>query len=72
MKAYKVTWQTFSMSVGPLGLSTNSVTISNKNEYFITQEAALKFIEIKDNAIRELALNMGQIQMPCLYEVELK
>lgn len=73
MKAYKVTWQTLKNSTNYLAMTVGNIeTIAYKEEYFITKEAALEFIEIKDKALRELQLNLGQLQMPILYEVELK
>ena len=69
LKAFKVVWQTFQSGDPYLNVSTR---IINKEDYFITQDAALEFIEVKDKALRELGLNLGQLYMPTLHEVELK
>lgn len=71
MKAFKVIWQTLPPESGSLYL-TASRTPVNKEKYFTTQEAAIKFIEKKDQALRELELNNGQLYMPTLHEVELE
>lgn len=72
MKAFKVIWQTFNINNHSMSLISGTSTIVNKEEYFITQESALLFIETKDKALRELQLNNGQLYMPTLHEVELK
>lgn len=73
MKAYKVTWQTLKNNTNYLVMTVgNYETVVYKEKYFITKEAALEFISVKDKALRELELNLGQLQMPILYEVELE
>jgi len=73
MKAYKVTWQTFELKSGfAVGyVSNENFGVINKEKHFLTQEAALNFIQLKDKALMELHLN-GVIKYPILHEVELE